>query len=58
MVTGAADSHELVSHFADKCVVVGIYGAVSWDYDNDLLIMRRSPATASQEGTATLSVRV
>lgn len=42
MITGAADSHKLVSHFADKRVVVGGYGAVSWDCDSDVLSMHWS----------------
>lgn len=41
MITGAADSHKLVSHFAD-CVVVGGHGAVSWDCDIDVLSMHWS----------------
>lgn len=42
MITGAADSHKLVSHSADKYVVVDCYGAVSWDCDSDVLSMHWS----------------
>lgn len=42
MIAGAADSHKLLSHFADKCVVAGGYGAVSWDCDSDVLSMHWS----------------
>lgn len=39
MISGAADSHKPVSHFADGCAVLGGCGAASWDRDSDVLSM-------------------
>lgn len=39
MITGAADSHNPVSHFAAECAVFGGCGAASWDCDSDVLSM-------------------